>query len=270
MRIQDLIHHLEKEVPLAFQESYDNSGLIVGNAQWELTGVLICLDSTEEVVEEAIALGCNLIVAHHPIIFQGLKQLTGANYIQRTVVKAIRNDIAIYACHTNLDNVLQRGVNDKIAKMIGVGNVQPIQPKSSFLAEKYDRDADLVGTGLIGTLKEPMNEMAFLEMLKNEMKVSCLKYTRLLGKEIQKVALCGGSGGFLLKHAMRLEADIYISSDFKYHEFFNADGRIIIADLGHYESEQFTIEVLYDIISDKMSTFAPHCTKHNTNPVNYL
>ncbi len=270
MQIKTLTDYLEQVAPLAFQESYDNSGLIVGYEMAELKGVLVCLDVTEEIVDEAISLGCNLIVAHHPVIFQGLKKLTGENFIQRTVVKAIRHDIAIYAAHTNLDNTLVNGVNDKIAQMIGLKDIRPLQRKSPLLAEKYDKDPLKTGTGLIGFLPQPMPPLDFLRQIKTNMQVPTLKYTKLPGHNIEKIALCGGAGGFLLKHAIAAGADLFLSSDFKYHEYFNADGRIVIADIGHFESERFTIDVLYELISDKFRTFAVHYTKCNTNPIQYL
>ncbi len=270
MQIKELTSFLEQHAPLEFQESYDNSGLIVGYETAELHAVLICLDVTEEVVEEAITLGCNLIVSHHPVIFQGLKRLTGQNYIQRTVWKAIRNDIAIYAAHTNLDNTLIHGVNDNIAARIGLKDISPLQAKPAVLAEKYGKEADSVGTGLVGYLEAPTAPLEVLAQIKQGLNVPCLKYTKLPEHKIQKIALCGGAGGFLLKRAIAAKADLFLSSDFKYHEYFNADGRIIIADIGHFESERYTIDVLFKLINDNFHTFAVHYTSCNTNPINYL
>lgn len=265
MKIKELTNFLEGIAPLNYQEGYDNSGLICGNWETEIKGALICLDSTEEIVEEAIQKGCNLIIAHHPIVFKGLKRFNGNNYVERTVIKAIKNDIAIYAIHTNLDNVFIKGVNEKIAEKLNLQNTAILAPKKEIVNPEQT-----IGAGIIGTLAEPMEEMAFLEHLKATMQTGCVRYTPLRNKMVHKVAVCGGSGSFLLSKAVQEKADIYITGDFKYHEFFDAEGRIIIADIGHFESEQFTIELLYELISGKFSNFALHCTEVNTNPVKYL
>ena len=350
MKIKELTSYLETIAPPNYQESYDNAGLIVGNFDTTIKGVLVCLDSTEAIVEEAIKKDCNLIVAHHPIVFRGLKKLTGRHYVARVLIKAIKNDVAIYAIHTNLDNVYYKGVNAQIAEKLALQNARVLAPKKVFKklftfvplshseslrkalfdvgagevgqtqhlsyaslgvgtvdgqggaqiklevlfptalertiiqvlqqhhpAEKVPYDViklenshPHVGSGMIGDLEKPMKEMDFLQFLKSAMQVGCIKYTRLLDKPISKVAVCGGAGGFLLKHAIGQRADIFITSDYKYHEFFDADGQIIIADIGHYESEQFTINLLHTIISEKFTTFATHLTEVNTNPVHYL
>ncbi len=350
MKIKELTSFLETIAPSSYQESYDNSGLIVGNPNDEIKGVLICLDSTEAIIEEAIEKKCNVVIAHHPIVFRGLKRFNGKHYVERVVMKAIKNDVAIYAIHTNLDNVYHRGVNAKIAERLGLINTQILVPKSglkkifTFVPTEYsekvrsalfaagaghipkfenlsyatigvgtqnknggaqvkleftfpsvkqsaiikalqdslpslDVPYDIisienknseVGSGMIGYLKEPMNEKDFLQKIKKQMKAGCVKYTNLRRKKISKVALCGGSGGFLLNDAIRQGADIFITSDYKYHEFFDADGKIVIADIGHYESEQYTIELLYDIITENFSNFAAYFTEINTNPVNYM
>ncbi len=349
MKIQTVLQFLESIAPPVYQESYDNAGLIVGDASVDVTEVLCCLDVTEAVVEEAIAKKCNLIVAHHPIVFKGLKRFNGRNYVERVVIKAIKNDVAIYAIHTNLDNMLYQGVNTRIAEQLGLKNTQILAPKKnlkklyafaeesilnslrndlfeagggmingetqlsyatlgvgtkdgagkatlklevvfpiaiqgkiqSILANYATNQAvtyDIIaientntqiGSGMIGTLPKPMKEKAFLKHLKNKMQVTCIKHTALNGKAIKKVAFCGGAGGFLLKQAIRQKADIFITADYKYHEFFDADSRIIIADIGHYESEQFTINLLHEVLTQKFSNFAAHCTKVNTNPVSY-
>ena len=350
MKIKELTSFLETIAPSAYQESYDNSGLIVGNPNDEINGVLICLDSTEAIIDEAIEKKCNVVVAHHPIVFRGLKRFNGKHYVERVVMKAIKNDVAIYAIHTNLDNVYSNGVNAKIAQKLGLINTQILAPKSglkkifTFVPTEYsekvraalfaagagdipkfdnlsyatvgvgtqnqnggaqvkleftfpsvkqnaiikalqdshpyfDVPYDIisienknteVGSGMIGYLKDPMSEKDFLQKVKKQMKAGCVKYTKLRRKKISKVAVCGGSGGFLLKDAIRQEADIFITSDYKYHEFFDADGKIVIADIGHFESEQYTIELLYDIITEKFSNFAAYFTEINTNPVNYM
>ena len=350
MQIKNILTFLENLAPPHYQESYDNAGLIVGNPEESLKGVLICLDAIEAVVDEAIELGCNLIIAHHPIVFRGLKRFNGLNYVERTVIKAIKNDIAIYAIHTNLDNMYHRGVNAKIAEKIGLQNTRILAPKKglkklytfvpathsdivrkalfeagggqvddwrdlsyaglgvasanghsaasvklevSYLPERegavlsalhrhhpeehpaYDivqteNRISHIGSGMIGDLPQPMAEKAFLEYLKKVMKIGCVRYTRLRSRKVSKVAVCGGAGGFLLQKAIAQKAQVFITADYKYHEFFDADNRIVIADIGHYESEQFTIDLLYEIITEKFSTFVAHCTKVNTNPIKYL
>lgn len=261
--IREIYDHLDSIAPFALQEAYDNAGLLVGDPNQEVSGVLLCLDSTEQIVEEAISLGCNLIIAHHPIIFGGLKRLTGANYIQRTVIKAIQNNIAIMAIHTNLDNVLQDGVNEMIAQKLGLTELRPLR---ALHQEHTDKDT---GAGIIGKLPAPTIYDAFLDTIKHKMELQVIKHTAICHNTIDTVAVCGGSGGFLLEDAKRAGAQIFITSDYKYHEFFDADGDIIIADIGHYESERFTIQLLYRLITEKFSNFAAHCTKQITNPVNY-
>ncbi len=265
MRFKDIIDHLHTVAPNHLQENYDNAGLIVGSMDTEVQSVLICLDVTEAVLEEAKKLACNLVIAHHPIVFRGLKRFNGTSYVERVVMKAIKEDIGIFAIHTNLDNVFYQGVNAKIADKIGLEKTSILLPK-----ENVHHNDELVGAGMIGYLPEPMESMLFLESMKSSMNINSIKYTTLVHKTIHKVAVCGGSGGFLLSKAKREGAQIFITADYKYHEFFDANDEIIIADIGHYESEQFTIELLHEIISQKFSNFAAHCTKIVTNPVKYL
>lgn len=261
--IQDIYNYLHSIAPFHLQEPYDNAGLIVGNPSQVCTGVITCLDSTETVIEEAVAKGANLVIAHHPIIFSGLKRLTGRSYIERTVIKAIKHDVAIIAIHTNLDNVLDSGVNGRIATRLGLVDTKVLASK--------DPDGDHgVGSGVIGTLATPLTESAFLHLLKDKMQTGTIKHTRMLSQEVSTVAVCGGSGGFLLGEAIRAGAQVFVTADYKYHEYFDADGHLMIADIGHYESEQFTIELLQELINQKFSTFAAHCTEVNTNPVNYF
>ncbi len=259
--INDVTKYLETIAPLNLQESYDNSGLLAGEPNTPVTGILLALDAVEEIVEEAIHHNCNLIITHHPIIFKGLKTLTGKNYVERTVIKAIRNHIGLYAIHTNLDNVLHNGVNERIANQINLQNQTILSPKT---------DNTEAGAGIIGTLQSPMNENEFLGILKNTMKTSCIKHTKFLNRPIHSVAICGGAGSFLIPNAINAGADAFITSDLKYHEFFDADNHLLLADIGHYESEQYTIDLLYDIIQQKMSTFALRKTELLTNPVRYL
>lgn len=262
MKLNALLEFFEGIAPLHLQEAYDNAGLITGDSEMEITGVITCLDSTEEVIQEAINTNCNVVVAHHPIIFSGLKSLTSSNYIQKTIQLAIKNDIAIIAMHTNLDNVFQNGVNERIAKQIGLQNLKILKPK--------DPAEPSIGSGMIGELSNPLTPKEFLVQLKANMAVNCIKYTKIHTDQITKVAVAGGSGGFLLNDAIRQGAEIFVTSDYKYHEFFDANSRIIIADIGHYESEQFTIELLSELINDNFVKFAARSTKVVTNPVNYL
>ncbi|MEO5997232.1 MAG: Nif3-like dinuclear metal center hexameric protein [Chitinophagaceae bacterium] len=364
MVIQQIIDYLESIAPSSYQENYDNAGLITGLAGWECTGALICLDTTEAVVTEAIQKNCNLVIAHHPIIFSGLKKINGKNYVEQTVITAIKNDIAIYAIHTNLDNV-QHGVNGKIADRLGLVNCSVLQPKTGTLkklftfvplaqaelvrsaifmagggavgnysecsfnvegegsfkageetnpyvgeigrrhtekeiklevifpaylenkivkamigAHPYEEVAyDIIqlnnnhpslGAGIIGDLTEPVDETVFLRLLKDRFKVPVIKHTLLTGKQVKRIACCGGAGSFLIVNALTKGADFFITSDLKYHEFFDANNRLVIADIGHYESEQFTIDLLYEILKGKFSSFALLKTEVNTNPVNYF
>lgn len=261
MQIKDIIATLEAVAPPHLQESYDNAGLIVGDPETPLTGVLFCLDSLEVIVDEAVRKGCNLVVAHHPIVFRGLKRLNGANYVERTVIQAIRQNVALYAIHTNLDNVHRQGVNEQIARRLGLEQTSILAPKPGVTD---------IGAGLLGMLPEPMPEKDFLLHVKSALRAGCVRHTALLNRPVQKIAVCGGSGSFLLPEALRAGADAYVSADFKYHEFFDADRRLLIADVGHYESEQFTVELLYNIIREKFPNFALHLTEQSTNPVFYL
>ncbi len=364
VKIKEVTAFLEKIAPRAYQESYDNAGLLTGNPETEITGMLISLDATEPVIEEAIEKGCNLVVAHHPIIFRGLKSITGKNYVERTVIKAIKNEVAIYASHTNLDSVAQ-GVNRKICEKLGLRNLKILAPKSNILsklvtfvpiadtekvlnalseagaghignykncsfqtqgigtfepneqanphigeknklekveenrlevifpsylsasilqalrqAHPYEEVAyylqdvananQEVGSGMIGELPEPADEQEFLLRIKKDMGLPLVKHTRLLGEKIRRVAVCGGAGSFLLPQALGAKADIFITADYKYHEFFDADGKIIIADIGHYESEIFTKDLIKELLSEKFYTFATYLADTITNPVFYI
>lgn len=361
-KIADLIQVIENFAPPLFQESYDNVGLLVGDRTKAVEGVLITLDCTPEIVEEAIENKCNLIVAHHPIIFGGIKKLTGANYVEKTIIKAIKNDIAIYAAHTNLDNV-QMGVNKKISDIIGLKNTKILVPKNQILhkievyvpethAEKvrialnsagagnignykncsftstgigyfepqenanpflgnegkleavnevkleliysknlhgnilqalrnshpYEEIAynifmlenkfQEIGSGMIGTLEKELSQEEFLAHLKKVMKLEVIKFTPIRHK-IKKIAVCGGSGSFLLKSALAQKADAFVSADFKYHEYFDAEGKILIADIGHYESEVNTKEIFSEIIKKNFTNIAVSFSKTTTNPIQY-
>ena len=364
MKIAAITAFLESIAPPSLQENYDNAGLITGNAAWECTGIITSLDATEAVVMEAIEKKCNLIVAHHPIIFGGLKKINGKNYVEKTIIAAIKNDIAVYAIHTNLDNVL-KGVNGRMADKLGLIDRRVLQPKNNVLkklftfvpvefaenvrnaiftagggqisdysecsfntegqgtfkpgegtnpfsgqigerklenevkievifpawkerailaamtgAHPYEEVAydvvalenrqATVGSGLIGELPESLTEAAFLLLLKDRFALSIIRHTPLAGKPVKKVALCGGAGSFLIGAAVDSGAEFYISSDIKYHEFFDANDRLVIADIGHYESEQFTIDLLHELLSEKFPNFAIQKTGVKTNPVQYF
>ena len=363
MKIADVITYLDSIAPPAYQESYDNAGLLTGDANWECTGIICSLDATEEVIREALKKKCNLIVAHHPIIFGGLKKINGRNYVERTVILAIKNDVAIFAIHTNLDNV-QDGVNGRMADKLGLVNRTILAPKPSTLrklftfvpvehidkvrqaifdagagnignysecsfvvegtgsfmgkagtdpyvgqpgkrhyekelklevifpghilarviaalkaAHPYEEVAfdvvDLVnahpgtGSGMIGRLVQPMEEQAFLSFVKEAFGLKLIKHTRLSGKKLSNIAICGGAGSFLISKALAKEADAFVTADMKYHEYFDADGKMLICDIGHYESEQFTTELLADILHRKFPTFAVLKSDTQTNPVHY-
>ena len=362
--VREVIRCIEEFAPSFYQESYDNSGLQVGNFQQEITGALLSIDVTEDVVEEAKSEGLNLIISHHPVIFGGIKKITGNTYTERIIAKAIKNDIAIYSCHTNIDNV-SSGVSFRMAKKLGLARVKVLKPTPGLLcklvtfvpvdhAEKvkqsiFDAGAGYiglydccsftvsgegtfraseqatpfvgnkgqlhkepearietifpkqleskvissmikahpyeevaydiyplanrfnnVGSGAIGILDTPMDETSFLKLLKEIFQVPAIRHTKLLERKISSVALCGGSGSFLLSEARKAGVDIFVSGDFKYHQFFDAEGSILIADMGHFESEQFTLEIFYELLMKNFSNFALRFTKVKTNPINYF
>ena len=362
--IKEITNTIEEFAPLSYQESYDNCGLLVGNAEANCTGVLLSLDCTEEVLEEAIKEKCNLIISHHPVLFSGIKKITGADATQRILIKAIQNNIALYAAHTNVDNV-RNGVNYKIAEKLGLINIKILAPKNELLkklvtyvpashhatvlnalfeagcgqignyencsfnlegtgtfkgneeakpflgvagqlseeketrietifeaykerivlkallsAHPYeevafdiyslDNKLNTVGSGIIGEFKEPVTEEELMKKVKNSLLSSCLKTTKNTGKSVKKVAICGGSGRFLLKNAINAGCEAFLTADFKYHDYFEVEGRLLLIDAGHYETEQFTPEIFYEVISKNFPTFAIRLSKINTNPVNYF
>jgi dinuclear metal center YbgI/SA1388 family protein len=364
MKIGQLLKAIEVFAAPELQEEYDNAGLITGSQDWVCSGVLCALDVTTNVLQEAVRQNCNLVVVHHPIVFKGLKRFTGRTYVEQVIIQAIKADIAIYAAHTNLDNVVL-GVSHTMAKKLGLINTKVLQPKKGMLRRlitfaPYDkaeavRDAvfkagaghigqysecsfnsegtgtfkpeegadpyvgevgkrheekelkieivypfyleeqvvaaliaahpyeevayDIfamanvhfgIGAGVIGELKLAVSEEAFLKMLKDSFDLQVIRHTALRGKPVQKVALCGGSGAFLIKTALSKGADVYISADVKYHEFFDAEGRMVIADIGHHESEQFAVDLLHELLLEKFPTFAVLKTSVNTNPVHYF
>lgn len=264
MNIGEIKEILETWAPSQYAEEYDNVGLITGNSAAEITGILICLDSVEETIREAQKLGCNLIVAHHPIVFKGLKKINGANYVQRTIIEAIKNDIGIYAIHTNLDNIIT-GVNKKIADLLHLVNTRILSTK---LFSASDKEA--VGAGIIGEYPAPIKTDEFLLMLRKNMDLPLIKHTHLCKDQVSKVALCGGSGSFLISAAVKEKADVFITADLKYHEFFDADSQIILIDIGHYESEKFTVDLIADYLLNFIPSHLIHKTTCKTNPVQYF
>jgi dinuclear metal center YbgI/SA1388 family protein len=258
MKIADITSLLEAFAPLHLQEDYDNSGLLTGNADWDCSGVMSTLDVTENVIIEAVRKNCNCIVAHHPVIFRGLKQVTDSGQVGKALIAAVKNDVAIYAAHTNFDNILA-GVNGKIADRLGLTNRKALDTKP----------AANTGTGLTGDIN-PLSEKEFLELLGDRFNPELVRHTPLLGKTITKVAVCGGSGSLLTANALNAGADAFVTADLKYHDFFEADGRILLCDIGHYESEQFTTDLFIEIILQKFPTFAVLKSEIKTNPVNYF
>ena len=364
MVIQDVINHLEKVAPLAYAEDFDNVGLLVGDKTEKLTGILVTLDTLESVVDEAIQEHCNLIVSFHPIIFKGLKKITGSSYVERVVLKAIKHNIAIYAIHTALDNAHQ-GVNDAICNRLGLTNKHMLIPQPQtikklttyvpqeeaeqlrkvlfkagagnignysncsfntegtgtfkgneqssptkgkkghthkeeetqisvtyakhlepsilnalFTTHSYEEVAyeittlenknQHIGIGMVGELETPMEETAFLTFFKSKMNTPWVKHSALFGNPIKKVAVLGGSGSFAIEAAKANGADVFITSDLKYHDFFTAENNIILADIGHFESEQFTKNILVAYLTKKITNFAVVLSKTNTNPVKYF
>jgi len=364
MIIKNITNYIEKLAPLHYAEDFDNVGLLVGNYNTEVSGVLVTLDTLETTIDEAISKNCNLIVSFHPIIFSGLKKINGDSYVERVVLKAIKNDIAIYATHTALDNS-KNGVSAKMCEVLGLHNTKILIPKKGIIKKlttyvptqnalklknslfaagagnigNYDNCSfsvsgngtfrgnehsnpvigekgklytteeqkisitfeskneisilnalqenhpyeevayeiittenvhQNIGMGMIGELPKEMNEKDFLSYLKKTMKTTCVRHSAFIGKKIKKVAVLGGSGSFAIKHAKKANADAYVSADFKYHEFFTAENRILLADIGHYESEQFTKNLLVDYLTKKFSNFAVILAEKSTNPIYYI
>lgn len=261
LTVGDVARQLESWAPPQYAESYDNVGLLVGSQHEPVTGILVNLDMTEEVVEEAIRKGCNLIVAHHPIWFGSRKKLIEEDYVSRTLIKAIRNNINLYAIHTNLDNV-RHGVNLRMAETLGLENPQILSPKQP---DKPD-----IGSGMIGELPEAMNPEAFMAHVAQRFHCGGIRYAGPdQGHRIQRVAICGGAGSFLIHTAMAAGADAFVTGDITYHKYFDQEDKMLLMDIGHYESEQFTSQLIRSYLSEKFSTFAVHLSEINTNPVRY-
>ena len=252
---------LEQYAPLPLQDGFDNAGLQIGlTAEQEVTGALLCLDVTEAIIDEAEREGCNLIVAHHPLLFHGLKSVTGKSYVERCVIKAIQKGIGIYAAHTNLDNA-QGGVNYRIAGKIGLTNLSFLDVKSAAVP---------AGSGVIGELPVEEDERDFLMRLKSLFGIQCIRHNALCGRKIRRVALCGGAGGFLLPNAIAQGADAFLTGEVRYHDYFGHEGELLIAEMGHYESEQYTVDIFEEILRARLPELRTVKTSLNTNPINYL
>ena len=259
MTVNDILSCITEIAPLRWQEHYDNAGIQVGDLNAEVHKALICLDITEEIVDEAIAKRCDLIVSHHPLIFRGLKHLSPETYIERAVMKAVKHDIAIVSMHTNLDNS-HLGVSRVLADRLGLKELHLLQPSPL--------EPELCGAGMIGEFDDAMGERDFLGLVADTLASPCLRHSALTGRRIKKVALCGGSGTPFLPDALRQHADAYLTADIKYHDFFAPDG-ILLVDGGHFETEQFTKELIKDLIQKKFPTFAAEIAETNTNPIRY-
>lgn len=262
MKIKEVLSALERFAPLPLQADFDNAGLQVGLTEVELSGALLCLDVTEQIVDEAISLGCNLIVAHHPLIFRKLSCISNQNYVQRVVIKAIENHITIVAMHTNMDSA-KGGVNYKIAEKMKLQNL-------SFIGKTQLVDGVEGGEGVVGTLQQAMAADDFIVMLKQVFDVECVQANELLRRPIQKVALCGGSGAFLLKNALQAGADAFVTGEMGYHDFFDMQQRIQLAVIGHYQSEQYTNEIFKYIIEKECPNAMCRLSSINTNPIMYF
>ena len=261
MKIQDVLSALEQFAPLPLQESWDNAGLQVGLTEAEVSGALLCLDVTEAVVDEALEKGCNLIVSHHPLLFRGLKTISDLTDVQRTVRKAVKNDVAVVSMHTNMDNA-QGGVNFKMAEKLGLTDVQFMAPKTV--------DGVTCGSGIIGQLAEPLAAEAFVAKVKQAFGVACAMTNQLLERPVSRVALCGGVGDFLLDEAVKAGADAFITGEMHYHQYFGYEQQIQICVIGHYQSEQYTTEVFRDIINERCPGVRTEIAETMTNPICYL
>lgn len=277
MKIKEIIDALEIFAPLPLQDGFDNAGLQVGLTDVEAAGALLCLDVTEDVVEEAINQGINLIISHHPLMFRGYKSITGKDYTERCIMNAIKNEITVYAMHTNLDNA-PNGVNYMIAEKIGLKNVRVLDPKE-YMQQDGGNDAQqgnsmgewlTAGAGAIGELEEPMTETEFLKHVKKTFEAGCVKHTKLTGRLISKVALCGGAGAFLMEKAVKEHADAFVTGEIKYHDYFYYEDSILATEIGHYESEQYTKDIIRMILIRKFPNLRIEMTRINTNPIKYL
>lgn len=261
MKIKEVLSALERFAPLPLQEGWDNAGLQIGLTEAEASGALLCLDVNEAIVDEAIEKGCNLIVSHHPLLFKGLKTISDGDYVQRTVMKAIMNRIAIVSMHTNMDNA-KGGVNYKIAERLGL-------QQAEFFAAKTVDGID-AGSGVVGELQEPMAAADFIQLVKERFGVKCAQCNELLQRPVRKVAICGGSGDFLLGQAIAVGADAFITGEMHYHVYFGMEQKIQICVIGHYESEQYTSEIFKSIIEEECKQLPVTIAATSTNPIIYL
>lgn len=273
-KVKEITTIIEESAPLFLQEDYDNSGLVCGDPESEVTSILLTIDVTEKVIDEAIAGGHNLILSHHPLVFSGLKNILPDTYVKRCLLKAVRHNLNLYSAHTNLD-AAAAGVSDRMADKLELKNRKILQPagkphilaKSAWNVSPSDSENPAAGFGIIGELQESADPLVFLHRLKQIFKAGVIRHTAICIPEIRRVAVCGGAGAFLTRTAIAQKADIFISGDFKYHDFFNAENRLVIADIGHYESEQFTKEIFYELVTKKLPNFAIQFSKVDTNPV---
>lgn len=259
MKIREIIGALEDFAPLALQDGFDNAGLQIGLTEdVDAAGVLLSLDVTESVIDEAVSLGCNMIVSHHPLLFHPVKSITGKDYVERCIIKAIKNNIALYAAHTNLDNA-KGGVNHRMAEKLGLENITWLEPKQGIEG----------GSGLIGNLKETLTKEQFVEYVKDVFRVDCVRFNSWNGTDISRVAVCGGAGAFLMSNAIQANADAFITGEIGYHRFFGHENDLLLMEIGHFESEQYTLEILSEIISNAAPDVPVLFTKQHTNPISY-
>lgn len=261
MKIREVVSVIERFAPLGLQESYDNSGLVVGRYDDEVHAALLAVDVTEEVLDEAEREGCDLVITHHPIVFHPLKRFNSASYVERCVERAIRRGIALYACHTNLDSAPD-GMSWRLAGMLGVESLRVLQPASS--------EPERTGFGVVGRLAEPMPLAAFLERMRDRLSLRAVRYSDPTGRPVERVAVCTGSGGSLIECARRAGVDLYVTADLKYNDFMAPGGEFVVADIGHFESEYCAIDILFDILSKNLFTFAVRRSVSSRNPISYM
>ena len=259
MKVRDITAVIESFAPLALQESYDNSGLIVGREDDEVHKALLAVDVTEEVLAEAVAEGCDMVITHHPIVFHAMKRFNSASQTERCVEEAIRRGIVLYAAHTNLDSTPQ-GMSWRVAEMLGLNDIEVLQPTNGEGA----------GFGVVGILPSEVESETFMREVMSRFGVKALRHSDIVKRKVRKVAICTGSGGSLIDAARASSADIYLTADLKYNDFMRHENAIILADMGHFESEYCAIQILFDILSKKMLTFAVRKSVCSRNPVNYM
>ncbi|MBR2379496.1 MAG: Nif3-like dinuclear metal center hexameric protein [Paraprevotella sp.] len=269
MKIKEVVAALERFAPLPLQEDYDNAGLQVGLTEAEASGALLCLDVTEDVIDEALTLGCNLIISHHPLLFRGVKCVSDRNIVERCLRRAICNGIVIYSAHTNMDNA-EDGVNFKIAEKIGLQQVELLNPRTVKVTTDGVTRSVMAGNGVVGILPLPEDSLAFLQRIKAAFHIECMMHNELLQRPIQKVVICGGAGDFLLDEALAEQADAFLTGEMHYHFYFGHEQEIQIAVMGHYQSEQYTKEIFYSIIGEAFPELPVYMTTADTNPIKYL